>query len=45
LVARKDGSVEFLDPETGDIVKTFKNKHVGSEKEQGKFVGVFVTST
>ncbi|KAI8879767.1 hypothetical protein K501DRAFT_218469 [Backusella circina FSU 941] len=45
LVARKDGSVEFLDPETGDIVKTFQNKHVGSEKDQGKFVGIFVTNT
>ncbi|KAI8990869.1 hypothetical protein BDF20DRAFT_841265 [Mycotypha africana] len=42
IVARQNGSIQFLSPENGTVLKEFKNKHVGLEKEQGRFVGVSI---
>ncbi|KAG2236567.1 hypothetical protein INT48_000867 [Thamnidium elegans] len=42
LVARKSGKIQFMSPETGQIVKEFTNKYVGPKEDQGKFVGLFI---
>ncbi|CEI90038.1 hypothetical protein RMCBS344292_04372 [Rhizopus microsporus] len=42
LVARKNGTIQFMSLEDGSIVKELKSKHVGAEEKQGCFVGLFV---
>lgn len=42
LVARKNGKIQFMNPETGHIQKEFTNLFVGPKPEQGKFVGLFI---
>ncbi|RCH92502.1 WD repeat-containing protein 74 [Rhizopus stolonifer] len=42
LVGRKNGVIQFMSPESGAILKEFRNKHVGTDEKQGYFVGLYV---
>ncbi|CAO0796424.1 unnamed protein product [Mucor circinelloides] len=43
LVGRKNGSIQFMSPETGEVLREFKNNHVGADDEKkGRFVGLFI---
>ncbi|KAI8647595.1 WD40-repeat-containing domain protein [Parasitella parasitica] len=43
LVARKNGTIQFMSPETGEVLREFQNNHVGVDDEKkGRFVGLFI---
>lgn len=35
--------MDFMCPETGSVVRTYKDETVGAEKDQAAFVGLHIT--
>ncbi|KAG0170236.1 WD repeat-containing protein 74 [Apophysomyces sp. BC1015] len=45
VIARKSGKVQYMAPESGEIVREYRDDHVGESETQGGFVGLYATDT